>query len=201
MRNPMLLAVFVLMLGMAVCAAAQEQEQPAVDPQMQAMMDAMEKFGIPGPEHQKLQDSVGAWTVESKMWTDPSAPPHVSKGSAVFRMILGGRYLQYDYDGKAENMPFAGYGITGYDRFNKKYRSLWMDTMGTGFYLTEGTCDAAGKVCTETGVWDDPSSSGKIKVRNVSTHVTKDKFIMEMYTAQPDGKDVKTMEMTYTRKK
>lgn len=190
-----------IVLVLALSVVAQEPEKPAMDPQMQAMMAAMEKFGTPGPEHQILLDGVGTWSVDSKMWMDPAAPPMVSKGKSVQRAILGGRYVQYDYEGDAAGMPFTGYGLSGYDRYNKKYVSLWIDTMSTGFMLTEGTCDAEGKVCTETGEYDDYLTGQKMKIKNVYTHYGKDKFTMEMFMVQPDGKEMKSMELTYTRVK
>jgi hypothetical protein len=75
-----------------------------------------------------------------------------------------------------------------------------MDSWGTGFYLTEGTCDAQGRVCTETGIWDD-CTGHKMNVRNVVTHLGPDKFTMAMFMTQPDGKEMQTMELTYTRRR
>src|SRR5512134_1078333 len=100
-KSVILLSVLLLMAAGAPPAMAQEKvapakEQPAPDPQMQAMMAAFEKFGTPGPEHKILLDGVGTWDVASKMWMDPAAPPMESKGKSVQRAILGGRYVQYD---------------------------------------------------------------------------------------------------------
>ena len=201
MRLWTLILMGLLILGVAGLVLAQEAEAPAVDPQMQAMMALMEQYGTPGPEHKLLLEGVGTWDVASKYWMDPAAPPMESKGKSVQRTILGGRYIQYDYEGDAMGMPFQGYGLSGYDRYNKKYVSLWLDTWSTGFYFTEGTCDPENKVCTETGVWDDYTTGTKMKVKNVYTHINRDKFVMEMYMVMPDGKEVRTMELTYTRQK
>ena len=193
------------LLSLAVTVAAQDKtpakQQPAADPQMQAMIEAMERFGTPGPEHRRLIEGVGTWDVEAKSWMDPAAPPITSKGTSVQRAILGGRYVQYDFEGEMMGSPFGGFGLSGYDRYNKKYVSLWLDTWGTGFYLTEGTCDAEGKVCTETGTWDDYTTGTKMKVKEVYTHISRDRFTMEMFVVQPDGKEMRTMELTYTRRK
>ena len=204
MRKSVILLSVLFLLAIGAIAqekAAPAKEQPAVDPQMQAMMAAVEKFGTPGPEHKILLDGVGEWDLESKVWMDPSAPPTVVKGKAVHRAILGGRYVQYDMEGEMLGRPYTGYGITGYDRYNKKYVSLWLDNWGTGFYMTEGTADAEGKVRTETGSWDDYMTGQKMNVKSVYTRLGKDKLTMEMYMIQPDGKEMKTMELTYTRKK
>jgi len=201
MRTSLVVAALVVTSALVLPVAAQQEGAPPADPQMQAMMQAMEKYGTPGPEHQLLLEGVGTWDVASKMWMDPAAPPMESKGVSTQRAILGGRYVQYDFEGDMMGMPFSGFGVSGYDRFNQKYVSLWLDTMGTGFYLTEGTCDAAGKVCTETGVWDDCMTGKKAKVKNVFNHIDKDHFTMEMFMVQPDGSELKTMELAYTRRK
>jgi hypothetical protein len=196
---------FIVLCWFALSAFAQEKaapaKEPAPDPQMQAMMAAMEKFGAPGPEHKILADAVGDWDLVVKTWMDPAAPPETVKGTSTQRAILGGRYIQFDTKGEMMGMPYDGFGITGYDRYNKKYVTLWLDNWGTGFYLTEGTADAAGKVRTETGVWDDYFSGKTMKVKMVYTTLGKDKFTMEMFTLQPDGKETRTMEGTYTRRK
>ena len=202
-RFSLLLAV---MLTLALPLPAQEKaapakEAPAPDPQMQAMMAAFEKFGTPGPEHKALMELVGTWDIEVRTMMDPSAPPEVVKGKSVYRALLDGRYLQFDLEGSMMGQPYNGYGVIGYDRYNKKYVTLWLDNWGTGFYLTEGTGDPSGKVRTETGVWDDYTSGAKMKVKFVYTRLGQDKFTMEMFMLQPDGKETKTMESSYTRKK
>ena len=199
MRIPVLALLFVW--GMVPPLAAQDRKTVELDPQVKAMIEMLDRYGTPGPEHQKFLDRMGTWDVESKTWTDPAAPPRVTKGVSVFRLILGGRYLQCDFEGKAMDMAFKGYGLSGYDRYNKKYVGLWLDTMSTGFVVTEGTCDAEGKVCTETGAWDDYAKGRKVGVRNVYTTLDRDRFTMEMFMVLPDGKEVKSMELTYTRRK
>jgi hypothetical protein len=188
--------------ALAVTVSAQEAKQPAMDPQMKAMMETMEKYSTPGPEHERLHKGNGTWDVTSKMWMDPAGEPMMSTGVSTQRSILGGRFVQYDFEGSMMGMPFTGFGISGYDRYNRTYKSLWLDTMGTGFYLTEGTCDAAGKVCTETGVWDDCMAGTKMNVRLVTTHLNDDTFTMEMFGG-PVGtaQEAKMMELTYTRRK
>lgn len=196
-----ILSGFICVFALAAAGSAQEPAAPAPDAQMQAMMAAMEKFGTPGPEHEPLTEMVGDWDMVATIWMDPAAPGETVKGTYSQRAILGGRYIQFDTKGAMMGMPYDGYGITGYDRYNKKYMTLWLDNFGTGFYLTAGSADASGKVRTETGEWDDYFSGGTMKVKMVYTTLGKDKFTMEMFTLQPDGKETRTMEATYTRRK
>jgi hypothetical protein len=94
---------------------------------------------------------------------------------------------------------FTGIGVTGYDNQKKKYVSSWMDSMGTGLYMFEGTGSPDGKEITFLGGWDDPME-GPMKVRAVSKFVSDNSHIFEMYGTGKSGKEVKMMEITYTRK-
>ena len=213
MRNRSLSILLAVVLASAGVLSAQEKARPAggraeeaakPSASRPAMSDVMAKFSSPGPEHKILQEKEGVWDVESLMWLNPEAPAEaparVTRGVSTFRPILGGRYMEQSHEGEMLNGPFSARAIMGYDRFNKKYITLWLDTTGTGFNLTEGTCDAEGKVCTETGEWDDPSGGAAVKVKSVITRQSADKFVAETFVVQPDAGDVRIMEETYTRR-
>jgi hypothetical protein len=115
-------------------------------------------------------------------------------------MILGGRFLQEEFQGEMMGKKFNGMGLTGYDKFNNKYVSFWIDDMGTGMFTTEGTADENGKVLTFTGKMDDPMTGEKGKSMKLITRiVSPDKHIFEMHDLSL-GEKSKTMEITYTRK-
>jgi hypothetical protein len=95
--------------------------------------------------------------------------------------------------------PFTGHGMTGYDNVSGKYWSTWTDSMSTGVMVSEGTCDAQ-KACTFTGSWNDPIKKGPVKARMTSRWTSPTTEIFEMYAPGKDGKEMKMMEITYTRK-
>ena len=78
-----------------------------------AMMEAMAKYSTPGPEHKALEQFVGTWDANVKMWMAPGAPPQESTGTAENKMALGGRFLEQHYEGTFMNQPFTGMGYTG----------------------------------------------------------------------------------------
>jgi Protein of unknown function (DUF1579) len=51
---------------------------------------------------------------------------------------------------------FSGIGIDGYDNLRKKYVTAWMDTMGTGIFMMEGTASADGKTIILKGQHAEP---------------------------------------------
>jgi hypothetical protein len=169
-------------------------------PSKDAMMEAMMKAATPGPEHKRLDDLAGSWSFTTKMWMEPGAAPTESKGTAESKWILGGRFLEQDVHGDFMGMPFHGHGLFGYDNLKKKYVNVWMDSFATGFSTAEGTMDASGKVLTMTREDFDPTIGQKIKTRDVTRIVSKDKHDMEMYKILPDGKEFKMMEIHFTRR-
>lgn len=170
-------------------------------PDMAAMMKQMEELAAPGPEHQKLASMAGEWDAEvSSYMAGPDNPPTVSKGTCKGRMILGGRFLHEEFEGDMMGKKFHGVGVMGYDKFNKKYVDTWMDDMGTGIFLSEGTCDASGKVMTFTGKMDEPMTGEKGKaVKLITRIVDPNKRVFEMHDLALGDKS-KVMEITYVRK-
>jgi hypothetical protein len=163
-------------------------------------MEVYMKLATPGDQHKSLAAAEGNWDTLTKSWMDPSQPPVESKGTCTQKMILGGRFLQQDCASEMMGHPFNGTGVTGYDNFKKKYVATWMDSMGTGVYMFEGTGTPDGKEITFHGGWEDPVE-GPMKVRSVSKFVDANTSIFEMYGTGKSGKEMKMMEITYTRKK
>ncbi len=88
----------------------------------------------------------GTWTYTVKMWMAPDAPPMESKGSAVRKPIMEGRYFVANFtgemkmpgeDGKMKNFEFKGMSIEGYDNVQQKFVSTWCDNMGTGIMTSD----------------------------------------------------------------
>jgi hypothetical protein len=162
------------------------------------MMARWMEMNAKGPEHERFKDAVGTWKTVMKMWMAPDAPPQVSEGTAEFKLLLDGRYLQQMY--KCDAQQFEGVGIEGYDRMRKKYVSIWMDNMSTGIYMSEGTADASGKVFTYFGKMDDIMTGERDKIaKSIARTIDDNKLVFEMYDRRPDVGEFKTMEITYTR--
>ncbi|RJP62222.1 MAG: DUF1579 domain-containing protein [Ignavibacteriales bacterium] len=167
--------------------------------QDQDMMKAWQDYMTPGEMHKILANNIGEWTAEITMWMDPSQPPTKSEGTSVTEALLDGRYFQTKYTGMIMGMPMNGISLEGYDNAKKTFFSTWIDNMGTGIMLLEGTYDEASKTINYKGTSTDPTGK-EVKVREVVKIIDKDNTLFEMYTEQ-DGKETKSMEIKYTRKK
>jgi hypothetical protein len=189
-----LLFVFLLAISSNVLLAQDEGEE--MDP---AMMKAWQDAMTPGPMHEMLANQVGTWKAEVKMWMDPSQPPTTSEATTVCESMLGGRYFKSTHTGMMMGMPFEGFEISGYDNVKKEFFNVWIDNMGTGMMVSTGTYDEATKTLTFTGKMTEPMGT-EMNVREVVKHTDKDHSTFEMYMDM-GGKEVKNMEINYTRTK
>ncbi|MGH7128795.1 MAG: DUF1579 domain-containing protein, partial [Planctomycetaceae bacterium] len=176
------------------------EDKPADAPQQQgaeALQKAFEQYAKPGPQHEELKALVGTWDTEMTLFTP--GEPQTSKGTAEFKFLLGGRYLEQTFRGKVAGEDFEGRGWTGYDNAKKKYVSVWIDSMGTGISQSEGQYDNESGQFVEIG--ETTSSMGTMKIKSVTKPMGDDKLLLTMYWVQDGGKEQKMMEVTYTRKK
>jgi hypothetical protein len=189
--------------------AAPTGGQPSAE-EMKKMMQQMMDLSKLNENHKLLASLDGTWTYTVKMWMnpDPSAKPDESKGVAVRKALMDGRFVQMDVtgsmkipgpDGKPRDMAFKGRSTEGYDNVKKKFIGTWMDNMGTGMMFTEGDYDSASKTFTYTGEFEMMPGM-KQKVREVLKLTDKDHMVFEWYEDH-GGKEARTMEISYTRKK
>lgn len=165
-----------------------------------AAMDAMMKAAAPGEAHKKLAALAGTWDATVKTYMKPDAQPMVSHAVGTNKTILGGRYVEQDFNGDFMGMPFSGIGFWGYDNMKKQYVAAWMDNMGTGLMTLTGTQDSPTQY-TFKGTAPDPMSGKDTPFEERLTVVDNDHHTLEMYGPTPDGKMFKMMEITYSRKK
>jgi hypothetical protein len=198
--------VLILVLTLAVSneSFSQEKKKSAKKmPSEEEMMRRWQESMTPGAQHKMLEESVGTWDAEVKMWMKgPSGEPMVSKGTSENKMVLGGRYLQQEFTGEMMGQPFAGTGFTGYDNFKKKYVSFWIDNMSTGMSTKDGVLDKDEKSVTMWGKMDEPATGEKDKkVKYVTRFVDKDTQVFETYDMSSFGDKKPIMEITYKRRK
>jgi len=166
--------------------------------EQKAEMEAYQKAGTPGPQHQSLASTAGKYSVKTKSWHDANGTPMEDSGTATRTMALDGRVLVEDVSGTMMGAPMTGHGMTGYDNVTGKYWSTWTDSMSTGIMLSQGTCDEKHS-CSFTGSWNDPIKKGPVKARMTSRWTTPTTEVWEMYGPGKDGKEFKMMEITYTK--
>jgi hypothetical protein len=128
-------------------------------PDMAEMMAAWQAAITPGEQHRYLEQFAGEWRTTTRIYMEgPGSEPTVSQGTATFRMIMDGRYLQQDYRGEMMGQPMHGMGLMGYDNTRKLFIGTWLDNMGTSMSHFKGGLDQTGRILTMYGDMDEPMS-------------------------------------------
>jgi hypothetical protein len=193
---------------MKLSTTAATEPKTAAMPSDEEMMAKMMELSKLNDNHKLLGGMVGTWAYTVKMWMDPKGNPSESTGTAVRKAVMDGRFVSGDYsgkfkmpgaDGKMMDMNFKGMSLDGYDNVKQKFVSAWVDNMGTGVMLSDGTYDAGTKTFTYTGEYEAMPGM-KCKIREVIKVADKDHHSMEYYEDRGQG-EMKSMEITYSRKK
>ena len=197
-RSPLGLVVTAATVILALPALVGAQ-QPEMTPQQKAEMEAYMKAGTPGAPHKAMAATAGTYDAKVKSWHEPGQPPMEETGTATRTMALDGRVLVEDFKGSMMGMPFTGTACGATTTCTGKYWSTWNDSMSTGLMVSEGTCDAK-NTCAFKGTWNDPIKKGPVASRMTSRWTSPTTEVFEMYGPGRDGKEMKMMEITYTKK-
>jgi hypothetical protein len=138
-----------------------------------------------------LKKLEGTWDTTMKLMGQET------KGTATYKMELGGLWLVSSFEGEFGGAKFTGKGLDTYDPGKKKYLGIWCDSMSTAPLVMEGTHDPARKTITMVG--EAPGMDGKpTKYKSVSVMPDDNTINFSMYVG--DGKDP-AFTITYKRKK
>ena len=196
LRNLILATLCVVLMNSVAMAKDKKSDKPM---DQQAMMEVWKQMATPGEPHKLFASLAGSWTTTTKEWMEPGKPPTESTGTAEMKMLLDGRFLYQEYNAQMMGQPFSGVGIDAYDNMTKKYMTAWVDTMGTGIFMMEGTASPDGKTITLKGSHPEPGG-GKMTHRAVWKIVDNNTHTFDMYGTHHGGKEAKVLEISYNRK-
>jgi hypothetical protein len=184
----------------AVAAAPAKEEAPPPPLDSATKMKKMIEYGTPGDMHKMLAESNGKWAADVSSWDAADKPPTKFAGVAENKMIMNSLYQQSTFKADMGGMPFEGVSNTGYDNVRKVFVSTWFDNMSSGMMYMEGTYDAATKTMTLNGKMTDCTTDKEGPIRQVIKFIDDKTQVMEMFANGPDGKEMKMMEIKYTKK-
>ena len=198
MNRRIVTMIAALTLALPGIAADKKMAAPATPGA--EMMAKMMKMTTPGADHQLLSPLVGKWNATVRMWMAPGAKAEESKGTSETTWEYGGRFLKQVYKGDWNGQPFEGVGYTGFDIVRGEYEGIWIDSMSTGIMKSHGKLDPATKVFKFEGTMSCPMTGEKeMWVRSELKINSPDMNSYSTFSKGPDGKEMKNMEIVYTR--
>ncbi len=162
-------------------------------------MQTFQRISSPGENHAILKELAGSWKAKSSFWISPEARPENSTAYVNRRMILGGRFLQEEYNDLSMDKPFKGVGMIGYDNATNEFNYSWFDTMSTGTTNSKGTYNKTNNALMFTGENFCPFTNEKFTYESKLTMIDSNTNKYEMFKEGPDGKMFKALEVFYTK--
>lgn len=199
-------------LCLAGSAMGQDHAKPAAKPQEKlpekpgehgpggesnAEMDAWIASAKPGEMHKWLSQFVGTWETQTTEFS-PEGAGQPEKGKMEYKLTMGGRFLNMDFEGRMHGQFYHGGGAIGFNNVEQRFESTWMDTMSSTIMYMTGTADKEGKVLTLMGEVTNPLNKSKDSFKEIMTVIDNDHHKSEFFGAA-DGHEFKMMEISYTR--
>jgi hypothetical protein len=169
-----------------------------------AMAEGMKRWQqacTPGQSHQALARLLGSWTTETIV-SGMGGPDMKSEGTAEWRWLFDGRWIQQNWSGSMMGTPIKGQMTIGYDNFRQKYTMASVNDMETVLTTSEGDFDQSGNTLITYGKLDEPMTGevGKM-VKYVWRLEGADKVTFEVHDLAIGESNTKVITVVYTRKK
>jgi hypothetical protein len=154
----------------------------------------------PGTSHSLLAPFVGEWNVRLTFWSGPQSKASVSNGTSTISWILGKRFVQERFQGKAGGEAFDGMGLMGYDNGSRSFKTIWLDSLNTAMTMASGRYVPESNTFELTSDVYDPLVSGEKTVRSTLQFTSNDAYVFTMIDRSPEGKEFVSLTMEYSRK-
>jgi hypothetical protein len=146
----------------------------------------------PGPEHELLKKWEGTWDIT--MMKDVE-----TKGTATFKMELGGLWLVGSLEGELGGAKYSGKLLETYDPKKEKYVGVWIDSRSTSPLIMEGSYD--GQMKRRTVVAKAPSVGSTSYIFAAVSVWRDDDTVDFSYCLMPEGSRISLPEFTITYKR
>ena len=203
MIKPVRLSLLVVFLAALVLPVYAQEKNQEMSEEQKKMMESWKKYTFPCEQHKHIEYFVGEWQSIIKSWNEPGKEPAVRTQEIRVESFFDGRFTRAHIKTDASDigMILETMVINGYDNFKQEFFSITLSSQRTDYYLTAGKLDKTGKIRTDTAVRTDIFTGEPYRVKAITTIINQDKYTYEYYQIDPEGNEVKKMDITYTRKK
>ena len=164
-------------------------------------MARMAMLGQPNENHEHLAAMLGTWEGVMRWRPAPEADFLEFPGVATREWVLDGRFIREVVKAEAPGGGgFEGVGYVGYNNFDNRYESIWMENMSTGVMHGYGVYNPETKVFTFYGDRRDPMSGRMIATWSEMDMSDPDRHVLKGWEFGPDGAPFQNAEGVFTRR-
>jgi hypothetical protein len=149
-------------------------------------------------EHGDMKKMVGTWDVVTK-WNFGGMPVE-DTGVFETKALWGGRFVESHYEGTMMKMPMEGRHLIGFDTIDKRYVSVWLDSMSPLMGIGHGV-ETDGVIVLKSRGPDMTNPGKKRDGLSKLTWKDDDTYELAFFSVTDDGKEAPMGTMTYSRRK
>lgn len=201
------LSAALILIGISLSsahAAENKQDTSKIEMLDDAVMQKLVQSGDLLDQHQLLAALAGSWYYELRYWEKSGAEPQISSGIATSDLILDGKYLVTKttliLNIGGQNIPYAGWGMRGYDDNKKLYSSVWADSMHAGFITGNGPYNEKTNSIEEKGFFKSPLSAKEQPYRSILQFTDDGGYTQTIFINGASSKEFKVIEVSFERR-
>lgn len=143
-----------------------------------------------GP-HYQLSRLVGNWKGTAKTWFEPPKVEDESPIKGTMRLILGGRFILFEYEGSFKGKPLTGLAIYGYHIELRKFQVAWVDSFhnNTAIMFSQGEKDKDGISVVGSYAYVTPEMEQHWGWRTTIEIVNDNEIVITAYNITPEGEE------------
>ncbi len=151
--------------------------------------------------HSELKKLEGEWLGIAKTWFEPDKVADESPVRGSMKLILGGRFILYEYKGSFDGKPLEGIAIFGYDLNMKRFQSAWVDSYhnGTAIMFSDGKRGEKDFSVQGNYTYITSEEEQTWGWRTAIEIIDGDTIRLTAFNVFPNGTEVKATEVIYTR--
>ncbi len=141
----------------------------------------------PAPEHNILLNFVGKYRVLISLFADQGAPQY-GKGESINKILMDGRYIEFETAIEMDSYPLIYKYIIGYDNIRKMYSLYSIDNVSTNQLISYGKLDRKARTITFNGQFQNMIDKSMNSFSIVFSLVSDSKFEIDLFIGDEKNK-------------
>lgn len=145
----------------------------------------------PDDAHARLARLAGSWSGVAKTYLDPTKPPLEARWEGRMGLVLGGRFVRFEYRSELQGTPLAGELLVAFESGEQLWRTTWVDSFhtGTAILVSTGSGGAGAAPVSLVGSYFAAPGHPHWGWRTELDDREREQLLIRMFNVSPEGQE------------